>query len=376
MQVDGWAYLGIFVATLGLAWGLTPVALRIATRKDILDRPGEYKVQTSPIPYLGGAAITAAFTASIVVAALITPPVSGFTELLTIMALALALAAMGLVDDLHGLHPVVRLIFEIAAAAALYAAGVQIELFNAGLPNLILTVLWVVGITNAFNLLDNMDGLSAGTAGISSFFFFVIAAINGQFLVAALAAAMTGCAAGFLWHNFHPAKIYMGDAGSLYIGFLLSVIGIKLRFEAPEQITFMVPILVLGIGIFDTLLVTTTRVINRRSPWSGGRDHTSHRMVFVGIPVPVAVALVYAAQIALGWLALVMSRVDLTTGYMIMGFVVVSSIFFGILLGHVPVYEHSTRRRLMLQEVARHEVEPEAPHDPGASGSDVISVPL
>lgn len=374
MQLGGWAYLGIFTAALVLAWGLTPVALKIATNKAIFDRPGDYKVQRSPIPYLGGAAIVAAFSVAVVFAAAIKPPVSGFSELLTIMALALALGAMGLVDDLHGLNPFVRLIFEVAGAVTLFTAGVRVEIFDLTVLNLLLTALWVAGITNAFNLLDNMDGLSAGIAAISSFFFFLIAAINGQFLVAGLAAALTGCAIGFLRHNFHPAKIYMGDAGSLYLGFLLAVLGIKLRFDAPEQITFMVPILVLGVAIFDTVLVTATRLINRKNPWSGGRDHTSHRIVFVGISVPVAVALIYAAQVALGWLALIMSRVDVVTGYLIMGFVLAIAMFFGILLAFVPVYEQSKRRRLMIQEVKEHEVEPEGLSDPGAPRAGVMAI--
>lgn len=373
MELGGWAYLAVFTAAIVMAWGLTPVALRVATKRRFLDVPGDYKAQASPIPYLGGAAIVAAFTTAIISAAALRPPVSGLSELVTIMGLALALAAMGLVDDLHGLNPAVRLLLESAAGIALYAGGVRVEIFDATTLNMILTVLWVVGITNAFNLLDNMDGLSAGIAGISSLFFFVIAAINGQFLVAGLAAALTGCAVGFLRHNFHPAKIYMGDAGSLYLGFLLSVLGIKLRFEAPEQITFMVPVLVLGIAIFDTILVTTTRVINRKNPWSGGRDHTSHRLVFVGIPVPVTVSLIYVAQIALGWIALIMSRVDLTTGYMIMGFVVVIALFFGTLLAMVPVYEHSRRRRVMLKQVEGHEIEPEVRESAEAPRNDALT---
>lgn len=373
MQLGGWAYLAIFAAALGMAWGLTPLALGLAKKRQILDRPGDYKLQASPTPYLGGAAIVAAFTVAIIGAAVVRPPVSGSAELITIMSLALGLAALGLVDDLHGLNPFIRVVFEAVAGVGLFAAGVQVEIFDLTALNVLLTVLWVVGITNAFNLLDNMDGLSAGIAAISSFFIFVLAAVNGQFLVAALAIALTGCAVGFLRHNFHPAKIYMGDAGSLYLGFLLAVLGIKLRFDAPEHITFMVPILVLGIAIFDTLLVTATRLINKKNPWAGGRDHTSHRIVFVGIPVPVAVALIYAAQVALGWLALIMSRVEVATGYMIMGFVLTIAVFFGVLLAMVPVYEHSRRRRMMIQEVKAHEEEPEVRPAADAPRPDVLS---
>ena len=355
MEIGGWAYLGIFAATLLLVWALTPLAIRIARSSGFLDHPSLIKSHSSPMPYLGGVALLVTFSAAVLTAALINPPKDGLGELTLILGLGLGLSLMGLADDLRGLNHWLRLAVEAGAALVLFVAGVQVLLFEHTLIDATLTVLWIVGITNAFNLLDNMDGLSAGVAAISAFFFFLIAALNGQFLVAGLSIAMVGCALGFLRHNFHPAKIYMGDAGSLYLGFLLAVIGLKLRFDSPKQITFMVPILVLGIAIFDTALVVLTRLINRKSPWSGGRDHTSHRLIFVGLPVRVAVSLIFAGQIALGWLALLMSRIDVVSGYVLMGFVLAAACFFGILLGLVPVHERSTRRRMMIQEVEKHE---------------------
>jgi UDP-GlcNAc:undecaprenyl-phosphate GlcNAc-1-phosphate transferase len=199
-----------------------------------------------------------------------------------------------------------------------------------------------------------MDGLSAGVAGIAAASFFVIAAANGQFLIAALSLALSGCALGFLRHNFHPARIYMGDAGSLFLGFVLAAIGIKLRFEAPVEVTAFVPFIVLGIAVLDTTLVTTTRLLHGRNPLSGGRDHISHRLVFIGIPVPAAVGLIYAAAIGHGWMALVMSRLDVVTGLLLMGLVLATDVFLGVLLAHVPVYETNTQRRMALVEVTRH----------------------
>jgi UDP-GlcNAc:undecaprenyl-phosphate/decaprenyl-phosphate GlcNAc-1-phosphate transferase len=207
--------------------------------------------------------------------------------------------------------------------------------------------------------------LSAGIASIAAFFFFVIAALNGQFLVATLAIALAGCATGFLRHNFHPARIYMGDAGSLFLGFLLAVLGIKLTFVAGPPVTLFVPLLVLGVALMDTTLVVTTRLMHRRSPLVGGRDHISHRLVFIGVPVPAAVGLIYATAISLGWLALVMARLDAATAYLLMGLVVFLAVFLGVLLANVPVYETSKRRRMMLQEVVEHEAEPPQ----GASGT-------
>lgn len=353
MRLEPWTYPLIFAGAALLAWVLTPMALRLAIRTSTFDRPGGHKSHTSPVPYLGGLAIVIAFSGAVLGAAALGASRSGFRDLAVVIGLAVVLAAVGLADDLRGLGPLVRLSAQILVAVALYWAGVRVELFDVAGPDAVISVIWLVGITNAFNLLDNMDGLSAGVAGISAAWFFVIAAVNGQYLVAALSLALAGCAVGFLRHNFHPARIYMGDAGSLFIGLLLAVLGVKLRFPGPTQVTFMVPILVLGVAIFDTTLVTVTRLVHRRSPLQGGRDHVSHRLVAVGIPVPVAVSLIYGAAVALGWVGLITSRVDRPTGLMILGLVVAVAGFVGTLLALVPVYEESRRAGYVIREADR-----------------------
>lgn len=368
MEIGGWSYLGIFAVTLALSLGLTPLALRLALRREVLDRPevGDHKGHESPVPYLGGLAIVGSFAAVVLVAAIVRPPHSGLSQLALLLGTAFVLSVIGLVDDLRNLGPFVRFAAQIGAGVAAWYADVRVDIFRGDAIDLAITVLWVVGITNAFNLLDNMDGLSAGVAAIAAGGFFLIAAVNGQFLVAGLSVALAGCALGFLRSNFHPARIYMGDAGALFLGFMLAVLGMKLQFDAPRQVTFFVPILVLGVAIFDTTLVTVTRLLHRRSPLRGGRDHTSHRLVFVGVPVPAAVGLIYAAAVSMSWLALITSRVDRGTGFLLMGFVITAALFVGTLLGIVPVYETSTRRRMMLQEVLPREVEPPAAPGPDA----------
>ena len=330
-------YLGILAGSALLSLVLVPFALRVAVRLQVLDHPGGHKQQDSPVPYLGGVAIVAAFAAAVLAAALVRPPVAGLEQLAVILGLAVAVSLVGLVDDLRGLGAWVRLVVVTAAAGGLWAAGVGTNLFDGGVLDLAITLLWVVGITNALNLLDNMDGLSAGVAAIGSTFFFVIAALHGQFLVAALALALVGCTLGFLRHNFHPATIYMGDAGSLFLGFLLAVLGVKLVVPTDPVIAAFVPILVLGVAIFDTALVTLSRMLRGRSPFEGGRDHTSHRLVALGIPVPIAVVLVYVAAVGLGWLGVVMSRLqDLVTAYLLLGFTVTSMVAVGGLLLWAP----------------------------------------
>ena len=374
MDLTWTAYLWAFSLSLIAAFGLTPLALRIAQRFGALDQPGAYKTQDSPVPYLGGVAMVVAFAGVIVIGSFLRAPPSGANQLALVVGVGVGLSMVGLLDDLRGLHPLPRFALQLAAAIAVWTAGISIELFHQPAADAVLTVIWIVGITNAFNLLDNMDGLSAGLAAIASGFFFLLGALNGQIAVAALAAALAGCSLGFLRHNFHPARIYMGDAGSLFLGFLLAVIGVKLSFPAPKEIAFMVPVLVLGVAIFDTSVVVINRLFHRLSPFAGGRDHISHRLVFVGVPVRSAVALVYAAGIGLGWLAVVMSRLDTATGFILMGFAAAVSIFAGVMLGRVPVYEHSRRRRVMLMEVVPHEERSQPAVTSPPDGDDVKHV--
>ncbi len=171
-----------------------------------------------------------------------------------------------------------------------------------------ITVLWVTGVTNAFNLLDNMDGLSAGVSVIAALSIFGIACLQHRYLVAALAIALTGCAAGFLRSNFHPARIYMGDAGSLFLGFTISVLLLTLRANAPTRVGIAVILAVPGVALFDTTLVMVSRVAHKRTPFTGGQDHTSHRLVYLGLSVREAVALTYLVGASLGAVAIAMTR--------------------------------------------------------------------
>ena len=336
MTGGGWQYLAVFLVSAALSLVFTPLVLRFAVSRGVLDLPGGHKGHDDPVPYLGGLAIVAAFAVTVGIAALVRPPVSGKGELLVVLGLAILLAIVGLLDDLRGLSPVVRVVVEAGAGLAVWAVGGGVDLFGPGITDALVTMLWVVGITNAFNLLDNMDGLSSGVAAIAAGSIFVIASQNGQFLVAGLAIGLAGCALGFLRHNFHPARIYMGDAGALFLGFMLAYLGMKLRFDGPTNTTFLVPILVMGVPIFDTTLVTVTRLRRGVSPFVGGRDHTSHRIVRLGLPVPAAVALIYTIGVCLGMVAYVVSRIDRTSAYVLTAAVLILGLLSGVLLSLAP----------------------------------------
>ncbi|MCW2666036.1 MAG: undecaprenyl/decaprenyl-phosphate alpha-N-acetylglucosaminyl 1-phosphate transferase [Frankiales bacterium] len=367
MTLGAPAYVTAFLSALALAWVLTPLMLRLALRLSVLDEPGERKAQQQAVPYLGGVAIVLAFAATVLVAGLLLGPEDGVPALAAVLGAGVVLSIMGLVDDLRGLGPSLRIAVEVVAGVVIYATEPDISLPGPPLVGIVVTVLWVVLVTNAFNLLDNMDGLSAGVAAIAGLAFCVISAVNGQFLVAALSAAIAGCATGFLRHNFHPAKIYMGDAGSLFLGFLLAAVAVRLQLEsAPAAVSLFVPVLVLGVALFDTTLVTVNRLRHGRSPLLGGRDHVSHRLVWVGIPVPVAVGLIYGLALCLGFLGFLLARLDLVSGLLLVGFVLTVGVGVLALLSAVPVYATSRRRQAMLRVVRTHEPEP-----PAGAGSGV-----
>ena len=305
-----------FVVASGLVLVLTPVARTLALRLDIVDQPGGYKQQERAVPYLGGVAIAvAAFTGVVVSEAVRGVPSWG--QAVVVLGMCAVLVGVGFADDVRNLPPLPRLVVQALAALVVIMLGARVQLVDSALAETVLTTVWVVGITNGMNLLDNMDGLAAGVTAVSSGWLFVMAAGNGQYLVAGLLAAMIGASLGFLRHNFHPATIYMGDAGSLCIGFLLAVAAMRLRFNAPIEYTWLVPVLALGLPILDTSYVTVTRVARGKNPFSGGRDHISHRLVQVGFTVRGAVGILYGVAFIFGLLAFTISLVADWPAYLI-----------------------------------------------------------
>ena len=279
----------------------TPFVARTAIRHGFVDRPAPHKSHLNPTPYLGGAALAAGLGVTGIVAA------GGSLQIATILVCAIAIGALGLVDDARGLQPPVKLGVETAAAVALYVTGSGGGVFGSTIPDLVLTVVWVVVVTNALNLLDNMDGLAPGVAAMSAFAFFVISAAEGHVLVASVAAALIGASLGFLPHNSPPARVFLGDAGSLFVGFVLAALGLNLDLIGQEGvIRVSIPILALAVPLFDTTLVVISRLREARPIFRGGTDHASHRLAARGL-THVQVALVaMSAQAACSAVAIVL----------------------------------------------------------------------
>ena len=317
----------------------TPVALRVAKRLHCFDIPAGGKSHQTPVPYLGGSAMVVPFVLVAVVAGCVeTSDRSDVPDLAVFLAIAVGLAVVGLVDDLRGLSPWPRLALEIGAGIGVWTTTNTTWLPGPRPLQAVATVCWVVIVTNSFNLLDNMDGLAAGIAAVSSTFLFAVAVENGQYLLGTFALGLAGCAVGFLRYNFQPARIYMGDSGSLFLGFVLAVLSLDIRFRTATPATFVVPVLIVGVALFDTTLVTITRLLHGRTPFQGGLDHVSHRLVFVGLSVRAAVCLLYSVGIALGAIALMITRVDRITALVLSGLVALFALVSGFVLALVGVY--------------------------------------
>lgn len=300
--MDALQFVPILLVGFAASLGFTPVSRRIAMRLGVVDKPNQRKIHQDHKPLMGGLAIYGALVVSLL---LFSPP-QHMRELGAILAGASFLAIVGLLDDRYNLGIRIRLVAMIIASLGLVAAGISIQLFKSPWIDIPITILWVLTITNAANFMDNMDGLTAGFTTIAAGFFVVIAFSQGLTLVTSLAAALAGSAVGFLIYNFNPSSIFMGDMGALVLGFVLAVLGIKLKFGTqPLNVTWMIPILVLALPLFDITLVVVTRILEGRSPAQAGKDHTSHRLMSVGFSQRQTLFILYGTCAIFGSLGVI-----------------------------------------------------------------------
>jgi UDP-GlcNAc:undecaprenyl-phosphate GlcNAc-1-phosphate transferase len=310
-----------FIVALVASLGLTAPVRFLALRAGLVDHPGPRKVHLKPIPLLGGIAIYLGFAAAI----LLTQHGVMKQQTVAILSGATLLAIVGFLDDGGLLHHQVKLFVGMPVAALfLLASGIRAQLFSQFVPGILgvildgcFTVVWVVGITASFSILDHMDGLCAGITAIAAAFFTLSAYMNGQTIVQTLGAATLGAALGFLRWNFNPAKIFMGDGGAMFLGFLMATLGLKIRPDgAPFPAGWLVPLLILGVPIFDTTLVSISRARRGLLPFtSPGKDHTAHRLSNLGLGHRGAVLVLYLLAVVLGIIAVFIPRFSTSTLY-------------------------------------------------------------
>jgi UDP-GlcNAc:undecaprenyl-phosphate/decaprenyl-phosphate GlcNAc-1-phosphate transferase len=295
---------------------LTAPVRALAIRVGMVDLPGPRKVHLQPIPLLGGVAIYAA----VMIAALFSTSGPARNQIFGILAGATLVAAVGVLDDRGWLHHQVKLFVAMPIAAGiLLASGIHAQVFSVlvgghsgYLLDAALTILWVVGITASFSILDHMDGLCAGVAAVASAFFATLALLHGQTLVTSLAAAVLGAALGFLRWNFKPAKIFMGDGGAMFLGFLMATLSLKLRLEPVNHLSaWLASVFILGAAIFDTALVSVSRLRRGLLPFAApGKDHAAHRLANLGLGHRVAVLTMYLIGFLAGGVGILVSYVS------------------------------------------------------------------
>jgi len=339
------AFAVALVASLVLAVPVRALALRVG----MVDLPGPRKVHVQPIPLLGGVAIYGGVVLGVF--SLFTGEARA--QISGILAGATLIAAVGILDDRGLLHHQVKLFIGMPLAAAiLLLSGIHAQVFSVlvggRLGNVLdaaLSVIWVVGITASFSILDHMDGLCAGVAAMASIFFVVLAYLNGQTLVSVLAAAVLGAAAGFLRWNFKPAKLFMGDGGAMFLGFLMATLGLKLRLEQANHFSqWIVPVLVLGATIFDTTLVTISRSRRGLIPFAApGKDHSAHRLANLKLGQRCAVLLMYLLGAISGSLAILASYLSTKQAIVCAALAVFAALAGVMLLERAP-YERQDKK--------------------------------
>jgi UDP-GlcNAc:undecaprenyl-phosphate GlcNAc-1-phosphate transferase len=336
---------GVSVAASAL---LTIFTRAFARRYGFVAKPKSDRWHKRPTAMLGGAAI---FAATLLIYVILIPKTN---ESLIVLGGSSFLFLVGLLDDILNIKPYQKLIGQMIGATLVVGLGLKLPITGYELVDIWITVFWLIGITNAINLLDNMDGLAAGIAAIAAASLAIGFAVNGQITELMFISVFIGALLGFLVFNFNPASIFMGDCGSMFVGFLLASSVLMGQTGGRSRGVFSilaVPVLILFVPIFDTTLVTVLRKLWGRKASQGGRDHTSHRLVALGLSERAAVLMIYAFAVAAGGLSLFVSRLEPTQSLALIGAFIIFLTIIGVYLSKVKVYE-DTQEELATQNNA------------------------
>jgi UDP-GlcNAc:undecaprenyl-phosphate GlcNAc-1-phosphate transferase len=334
--MNGWLLQCLLAFGLALVISLytTPLMRTAALRFGIVDRPdGRLKQQAEPVPYLGGLAIYLSF-----LLALTATRRFDSTEVLGMLLAGAIAVILGLIDDLGVLSPGIKLAGQVVAVLALINASVYIKLGFLPPPlAIILSFLWLLGIINAFNLIDVMDGLAAGVAAAASFILFLIAAVNGRQTDAILLAALCGALVGFLRYNVQPARIYMGDTGSMFIGLMLGALSMNNSYTRQNLVASVAPVVILGVPIFDMLFVMYVRFRRGLPVFLGSPDHFALRLRKWRLTTRQTVTASWAATVALGGLAIAMMLSGAPVALAILAGIALASMVLALLLRRIDM---------------------------------------
>lgn len=330
-------YAVLFFVAAALVVSLTPLVRQIAYRWDFLDLPEIRKIHKRPTPLLGGLAIMAGFLAAFLVGVLLhraefTFPIIGF------LFGALWIFLLGLLDDKIGLGPLTKLLGQVLACSFLFFSGNTNGLITSAPLDLFFSFIWVVGLMNAINFLDNMDGLATGITFVAAIAFFILFVLHGQVVPAMIAIGLAGSAIAFLVFNFHPASIFLGDSGSLLFGYILATLGIMSTWHQDSYLYLLVPVLILGYPIFDVSFVVLTRLARGTSVAEPGKDHSTHRLETLLANVRGTAGVVYGICLMLATVGICLSFTRELSIYMAALLLAAGiSLSCGALLSRVPI---------------------------------------
>ena len=360
------SYVVACLISLLLSVVVTPLVRRFALRVGAVSTPGGRHVHGRTIPRLGGIGLAFAWAVPVVALAsrdeMVMKALGGqWLQIVTVVGGGLAICAVGALDDVRGLRSIYKLAAQIVVAIFAFVCGFQIQAiqlplfgtFQMGVFALPVTVIWIVGVTNAVNLIDGLDGLAAGVTFFAAFTSFVIASLSGSVFVALAMAALMGALVGFLFFNFNPARIFMGDSGSYFLGFVLATTALAgggLQQKASTAVSLLVPILALGVPIFDTLFSMFRRVLERRPIFSADRGHVHHRLLDIGLTHRRAVIFLYgiSSLLAAGAIAVSLGR----SWHVGLALLSVSLVFVGFVrfLGYFEYLHFRKRQRARLRD--------------------------
>ena len=348
-----------FILALAVAFAATPAVKMLAIRIKAVDVPRDSRrMHKTPIPRLGGLAIFLGFLVSILIFGRTGP------QMAAILVGAILLVALGMVDDVVALKPGIKFLGQIVAALIPTLAGVVITrftnpfsaggYFNLGIFSIPVTILWIVGITNAVNFIDGLDGLACGVSAIATVTMFVIAVLYSEYQIALMMAALAGACLGFLPYNMNPAKIFMGDTGSMFLGYILAVTSIQGLFKFYAVISFAVPFILLGLPIFDTAFAIIRRLAHGQSPLQADRGHVHHRLIDLGFDQKQSVAILSAFSAVLGLTAVLLATTN-EAKLVILALAVLICFFLGMSLMTMEK-RHQKEEQARLDELC-HELE-------------------
>ncbi len=337
-------YLLAAVALAALvAFTTTPAVSVLAHKIGAIDVPRDARrMHKTPIPRIGGLAIFAGFVVATAVFCELTP------ELIAIYVGGLIIVAVGVIDDVRAINAWLKLIAQVAVALIAVSQGVVLEYINFfgtyvhfGVLSVPITVVWIVGLTNAINLIDGLDGLACGVSAICSMSLLLVMLLKGEVAAAMLTAVLVGACIGFLPFNSNPAKIFMGDTGALFLGYTLAVISVSGVFKMHTVISFMIPLSIFGLPLFDTTFAFARRILHGRSPFSADRGHLHHRLIDIGFNQKQSVRILYAICAILGTSAIMFTEENIGRA------IIIIAVGFIIFLVNFIILRHKSVRGKM-----------------------------